>query len=316
MNRTVVVTGASGFVGAHLARYLAGQGREVIAVGGKNSVPREIAEVCRLVGQADLAEPDACDALCSLLKPAVIVHAAALANVSKCQADAKSADRSNIQATANLLQALDKHRERSSPPLFVHISTDMVFDGAVSAPAGGFSESSNTDPASVYSSTKRDAENVVLASALDAIVLRTALVYGKKIEKLESFLGWVVNGLKSGQVSLFEDEFRTPVAVDDLAEAVSRLIDLPAGSRASAVKQSDKAAILHMSGSERISRVDLGRKIADAFDLDRSAIVPCSRTSVPSEVPRPHDISLNSTKLFKLLGMQPRPIAEGLASIT
>jgi len=315
MNKPVIVTGASGFVGAHLARFLSTQGHEVVAIGGTNNVPGSVTERCRLSGQANLAEPEACDAICSLVRPSTIVHAAAMANVSRCQSAPSQAELSNVRATANLLSSLQRHGDRSSAPLFVYISTDMVFDGAASAPANGFSETDAALPLSVYGSTKHSAEQAVLSASLDAVVMRTALVYGKKIEKLESFVEWVIRGLRAGSVSLFEDEFRTPVAVDDLAQAVGKLIDLPPGRRAELVKKPDKAAILHMSGPERISRVELGRKIAAALGLDANAIVSCSRASVPSVVPRPHDISLSAAKIFGVLGMKTRPIDDGLASI-
>ncbi len=314
MNRPVIITGASGFVGAHLAAALGSSGFQVVAVGGARAVPGESAPHCISCEQADLTDPEQCDSLCSRIQPAAIIHAAAIANVSRCQSEPEAAFRANAGATQNLLRSL-ANVSASTTPLFVLISTDMVFDGTTGAPVGGFAESDRAQPVSVYSQTKRAAEESVIASHLDTVILRTALVYGKKIGSAESFLGWVERGLEAGDLPLFDDEYRTPVAVADLCQAVRKLLEYPPGTVRSAAEGGDRTPILHLSGPERLSRVALGRIIARAAGLSEDAIRPCSRLSVPSPVPRPGDISLNGGKLFHILGLRTLAPSEGIDSI-
>ena len=309
MNRPVIVTGASGFVGAHLSMSLAQGGLRVIAVGGRNPVPQTVAAICTATRNVDLTNPDESKELISEFEPGAIVHAAALANTSSCQNDPEAAQKHNVHATSHLLQAAFAAAVR---PFFLFISTDMVFDGAPPAPAGGFDENSEPHPVSIYSKSKLAAEELVRSAELDALVLRIALVYGKKIEHLEGFMAWLCKGLSADGVRLFLDEFRTPVSTEDIGEAIKRLIQASErGSEAGA----GPSRLFHIAGPDRVSRVELGELVAKTFNLPTTKIQPCLRSDAPSPIPRPHDISLSSKKIERALGIQCRTLADGLREL-
>ncbi len=52
---SILVTGASGFIGSHLTMALATEGHRVIAVGGKNPIPLSVAERAFATHSLDLA---------------------------------------------------------------------------------------------------------------------------------------------------------------------------------------------------------------------------------------------------------------------
>jgi dTDP-4-dehydrorhamnose reductase len=103
-------------------------------------------------------------------------------------------------------------------------------------------------------------------------------------------------------LTLFYDEFRTPIHVEDLTAAlltISRLRIL---------------GLWHCGGPERLSRVEFGEAVADALGYDKSLIIPSSRCTPEALPPRPEDISLDSTRLTEATGISPLDVRSALAT--
>jgi dTDP-4-dehydrorhamnose reductase len=98
---------------------------------------------------------------------------------------------------------------------------------------------------------------------------------------------------------LFEDQFRTPVDAASLADLLERL--LRRGGR----------GLFHAGGPERLSRLDLGRRVARALGLDPALLVPMRQGDLPG-APRPVDVSLDSARARAELGWEPRAVDEAL----
>ena len=97
---------------------------------------------------------------------------------------------------------------------FVFVSTDLVFDGD----RGWYAEGDEPRPTLAYGVWKAQLEREVLSAG--GVVARTALVWG--LEPLaDNVKGLVLDPLRAGRTPrLFEDEWRTPTEVHDLAEAL------------------------------------------------------------------------------------------------
>ena len=85
-------------------------------------------------------------------------------------------------------------------------------------------------------------------------------------------------------MKLFADEWRTPL---DLATAAKALVALAA---------SDETGIFHVGGPERLSRLEMGQRLARGLGLDARSVRAARRSGVPAPEPRPEDVSLDSSR--------------------
>lgn len=288
----ILVTGASGFVGDWVCHDLVGRGWGVVAVGG-GRLP-EVAGARGVV--LDLTDGGAVSSLLAAERPAAVIHCAGITTVAGCEGDPEGSRRVNVGATENLLAALGG--VEGKPPL-LFCSTDLVFDGS-EAP---YMEDAAPKPLHHYGSQKVEAEGAVLAHGAGTVV-RLALVYGAPARFKGSFLSWMVGTLAAGKpLTLFEDEWRTPVWVGDVAAAFSALLEAP--------RQAIAGRIFHAAGAERLTRLEIGERLCDVSGLDRGLILPTRRGQVPGGGQRARDVSLG-TEALRELRWQPTPLEEAL----
>jgi dTDP-4-dehydrorhamnose reductase len=262
-----LVTGATGLLGGYLVEELRRGGDDVVPVGGPG----------RGDDGVDLADDAAVRALVARVRPDVTFHTAALSAVGDCAAAPERARRLNAVAAAKLAEAAGASR-------FVHLSTDMVFDGE-SAP---YREGDAPAPTSVYGRTKREGEVAVLAAGGRSVVVRLSLLFGPTKTGRRGFFDHQLEQLRAGaQIVLFDDEWRTPLSLRAAAEALV------------AIGRSDVGGVIHLGGPERLSRFEIGQRLAGACGLSDRGLVrgsrSRSRTVVAGGEPRPRDLSLDSS---------------------
>jgi dTDP-4-dehydrorhamnose reductase len=259
----VLVTGGAGLLGQRLLTD-APPGAELHATWRTTPVPERLRQV--EPHQVDLAHAEAVDALFDRLRPEVVVHTAY--GVTDGQRDIVTATGCVAQACATVGADL------------VHLSSDMVFDGE-HAP---YAEDHPLLPVSVYGRWKAQAEAEVLAVLPDAAIVRTTLITWT--DPLDPRTAWVADSLRQGgPITLFEDEIRCPVRLDDLAAQIWEIVGL---------EPADRSGPWHLVGPEALSRHDLGVAIADALGLDTAAITPGS--SRDQREPRPRDLRLTTER--------------------
>jgi dTDP-4-dehydrorhamnose reductase len=133
----------------------------------------------------------------------------------------------------------------------IHISTDLVFDGTMAEP---YTEDDEPHPLDDYGRSKLEAERRVLALHPDALVVRTSLLVGRERPgRQEQVVLEAARGER--EVAFFEDEWRSPVLVSDLATALLELLETGANG------------ILHLAGAEPMNRYELACEIASAHGL-------------------------------------------------
>jgi dTDP-4-dehydrorhamnose reductase len=266
----LLVTGASGQLGSHLLRELRGNA-DLVAWSGSRA--GELLGVPLV--PVDLANPPEVVAAFRTARPEVVIHCAALSRIADCYRDPAQARRVNVTATAALADECGHSGAR-----LVFVSTDLVFDGE----RGGYREDDLPAPLSVYGRTKHEAEALVL-SAPRSIVARVSLLYGPSLNGRASFFDEQAAALRERRnVTLFTDEWRTPLDLTTAARALA------------ALAASDMTGIFHVGGPERLSRYEMGLRLAAALGADASVIVAATRDSVPPPEPRPRDTSLNSSR--------------------
>ena len=277
MSRTTLLTGSSGFLGRYLLKYSPPDDQKIIA-HYRTEPPAHYGRDVQFV-QLDFLEDD-WSAL-ETLRPELIIHTAAMAAIDECEVKPEISHHINFEATRRLTDLAAERQAR-----FIFISSDVVFDGS----KGQYREDDLPNPQSVYANSKLQAENYVLEHLPDAVVLRPSVFYGLTLNGRPSFTQTMLRNLHEGkQVFLFTDQFRSPLLVNNLAEATWEIADM------------DFNGILHMGGPERMSRMEMGEVLCDLFKLDRSLLVPIQSAQANLIAPRPLDCSLNSSLAHQLL---------------
>jgi dTDP-4-dehydrorhamnose reductase len=237
-----------------------------------------------------------------LVQPDVVLHAAAMTSVADCENKPESARETNVDGLESLLMMADT---MGNPPHIVHLSTDLVYDGTLGQP---YREEDPTSPLSVYGKTKVQAEHLLNGPAYPglATIIRTALILTPPNGFRPGVLDWTLETLETGEGFFFEDEFRTPVFVQDLCKVLEQVIEQGVGG------------LFHVGGQDRVSRLQLAEAAAKAFQV-ASPKIRSARRDAPELQDlvklRPADVSLNSSRAVAILNHAPTPLDEGLRAM-
>ena len=178
----------------------------------------------------------------------------------------------------------------------IHMSTDLVFDGTKRGP---YTEDDEPNPIDDYGRSKLEAERRVLELHPDALVVRTSLLVGRErpgrqeLAVLEAARG-------EREIAFFEDEWRSPVLVSDLAAALLELVDTPATS------------VLHVAGAEPMNRYELACEIAAAHGLPTTRLQRGSLAE--SDQRRAANCVLDSSRAAELISSVPAGVRGRIGS--
>jgi len=260
----VWITGAGGLIGNYLVQtapaYAAG--KQIVGL------TRAQLELTDFASVRDAFRKDC---------PQLIIHCAALSRSPACEENPRRARAMNVDVTAFLA-------ELAADISFVFISSDLVFDGR----RGSYNERDEVNPLGVYAETKVAAERVVLANPRHTVG-RISLNGGVSPAGDRGFNELMRRAWQAGTtLKLFVDEFRCPMPAVDTARAIWELV------------AQNKPGLFHLAGSERLSRLEMGRLVAARCPELNPRIEPASRLDY-SDAPRPGDTSLDCAKIQSLL---------------
>ena len=262
-----LITGAGGFLGGALCRSVPA-GWHVTGV-----IRRSPAPLCVDAVACELTDADAVAEMLAAVAPTVVIHCA----YSHDRADI--VDATTVTAAACAAAGVG----------LIALSTDVVFGGD-NPP---YEETDVPDPIIDYGRAKRDAEHAIVASCSDAAIVRTSLIVGR--DAIDPVTRWLVEPNRRGEtVTLFSDEVRAPVLVDDLCSGLWEL---------AAMSPLDRSGFWHLVGPDRLSRTELGDILAGWFDLDRDLILGAPQST--SATVRPRDVSLASARAQGLSSFRP-----------
>ena len=271
LKQRMLVTGGSGYLGGWVVR-LACADWDVTATYLTHPVDEE-QETGVAWRRLHVREETAVDALVREVRPAVIVHTAALNPGQGADLEA-----TNTTGTRHVARAAAAQHAR-----LIHISTDVLFDGE----RGNYVEEDPPRPITPYGRSKALAEGEVRDSGVEAVIVRTSLIYGWQ-PRLSRSVRWMIEDLQVGKpVRLFTDELRCPIWVRSLAAAVVELTGL------------DYRGILHVAGAQPLSRHEFGVRMLRFCDVDTSPIIPTR--SRGSGLHRPLDCTLDCSRARALL---------------
>lgn len=277
---SLLITGAAGFIGQEVARRAAAARFAPIWATWHQNQPVVVDGVsCQ---RLDVTDDRAVRMLLQQLRPAAVIHAAYRKSGLNAEAITTTGAGHVAQAAAAIGARL------------VHISTDMVLDGEHPP----YDERAHPAPVHDYGRIKAAAEALVHQEAPAAAIVRTSLVC--RLAPPDPVTHWISESLRSREpITLYTDEIRCPVWLDDLASA---LLELAAG---------DFSGVLNVSGPQALSRYDMGVRLARRFGLNPDGIIP--GLSSQSNVRRPRNLTLDTSLARQVLRTPLRSFDEGLA---
>lgn len=261
------ITGAGGLVGGYLVRTASRWGPDWDVRG----LTRQ---------DVDLTDDATVRRLWREHQPSLVIHCAAISRPAACEQDPELARTMNVDATA-LLVSLAGDR----PVLF--FSSDQVFDGR----QGWYVETDRINPINRYGETKAAAEQLVLSHPRHTVI-RLALTAGTSPTGDRSFVEDMRRSAGAHQrLTLFTDEFRSPVPAGVVARAVWELI----GQK--------RSGLYHLGGADRLSRMEIGETLTQWYPELASGLQPGS-VSAYRGPQRPPDLSMRCDKLQRLLSFR------------
>jgi UDP-glucuronate 4-epimerase len=235
----ILITGAAGFIGSHLAERLLARGDRVLGLDNFDPFyPREDKER-NLAGpkahsgftfvEADLCDAPAMAGLLERYRPQRIVHLAAKAGVLPSLQDPAAYVEANVHGTLNLLLAC----QRFPMEHFVFASSSSVYGNDVKAACT--EESPSDSPASPYGATKKAGEVLCFTYhqllKIPVACLRLFTVYGPR-QRPDLAIHKFVRLLEEGkQVPFFGDgtSRRDYTFIEDTVDGITAALDRPDG---------------------------------------------------------------------------------------
>lgn len=236
--------------------------------------------------EADLRDPEACEAAIVARAPTAVINAAAYTAVDKAEEEEALATQINGAASAAMARACAK---RDIP--FVHISTDYVFDGSGEA---AWEANDRPAPVSAYGRSKLAGEEGVLAAGGRYAILRTSWVFSSHGH---NFLKSMLKLSETRhELNVVADQIGGPTHAGAIAAAC---LEIAGELRA----DPSKAGIYHFSGMPDTSWAEFARAIF--AEAGRNVTVHSIPTSeYPTVAIRPLNSRLNCGATHGAFGIE------------
>ena len=295
VQKTILLTGASGFLGYHIMKHAQSRYR---IVGTYFRHKPEIAK--HDLVQINLIETARLQQLIKKVQPQFILHCAALTKVSFCERHPAQSYHVNVHST----KILSELAQAVGIPL-LYVSTDSVFDGKT-AP---YRETALPKPISRYGQQKRSAEEIVTVSSPQNWVCRLALLFGLGNSYHDNFLKQWIRALQNGsKIYATADEYRNPLSAKIVAAYLFQLINL-----ISADVEIEGKNYLHIAGDERISFYEFARLIAEVYQINPTNIIASRRED--AKTPKAEDSCLETSKARKIFKWSIPSLKEQLSTL-
>ena len=230
--------------------------------------------------------------------PDAIINCAAISSPDAVMQNPKFARSINVEGAIRLAEIASHLGAR-----YLHISTDMVFDGSSSP----YRSTDVPNPLGEYGIQKLDAEKGVLAvTDENLVVLRITLINGNSPSARRSPHERILRAIANGTtLSLFDDEIRHPCSAENVASAIVELIERP-----------NLNGLFHWAGAEEISRYDLGLRILDRFGFSHHRIQRSQIKDHPGREARPQHLAFELAPLSGKLKTKPASLLDQMEELT
>lgn len=197
----ILVTGADGMLGSSLMR----------GFSGHDLIPL-------LERECDITDAAAVAAALEQASPDVIIHTAALTDVESCEKDRDRTVLVNVTGTENLIRGA-----AGSGATFVYISSTGIYGNHKQEP---YTELDEVRPTTVHHQSKHEAEQRVIASTSQHLVLRIGWLFGAAPDHPRNF---IVQRYREARDRgfIYSDDSQTgnPTSADNVARQLQYLIE-------------------------------------------------------------------------------------------
>ncbi len=273
--------------------------KKVLLIGAKGQVGQELQVTLPFLGEVisigreelDLTNSEKIGQLIREIHPDYLVNASAYTAVDKAEIEPDLAYSINATAPKIMAESAEKIQAK-----FLHISTDYVFDGRKNTP---YLETDLTNPLGVYGQSKLRGEEEIKTVNSQAIILRTAWVYGSygKSNFVKTMLRL---GKEREELKVVVDQVGSPTWSKDIATAITQLL----------INVDNPAGIYNFTNSGVASWFDLTKAIFEeakisGIPLKIQRVIPITTAEYPTPAVRPAYSVLSSQKISQQLGYIP-----------
>ena len=273
--------------------------KKVLLIGAKGQVGQELQVTLPYLGEVisigreelDLTNSEKIGQLIREIHPDYLVNAAAYTAVDKAETEPDLAYSINAIAPKIMAESAEKIKAK-----FLHISTDYVFDGRKNTP---YLETDLTNPLGVYGQSKLRGEEEIKTVNSQAIILRTAWVYGSygKSNFVKTMLRL---GKEREELKVVVDQVGSPTWAKDIATAITHLL----------INVDNPPGIYNFTNSGVASWFDLTKAIFEeakisGIPLKIQRVIPITTAEYPTPAVRPAYSVLSGQKISQQLGYIP-----------
>jgi dTDP-4-dehydrorhamnose reductase len=277
---------------------------KIVLVGKNGQLGWEFQRMLPILGEVisldrkelDLCDLDAIQKILSEWKPNLIINASAYTDVDGAEKETDLAMKINVLAPGIMAEM-----SRKLQAVFIHYSTDYVFDGGKNAL---YTETDQTNPLNMYGKSKLMGEENIRQAGEAYLILRTSWVYSLRGN---SFVNKVLKWSRQNKtLKVVSDQVSSPTWARTLAEITSFV--LAQNKKDLYENIHERHGIYHLAGSGFTSRYDWAKQIL-ANDPEPSeqivqAIEPALSEEFPTPAVRPLFSALDCSQFEETFGLQ------------
>lgn len=282
----ILILGASGPIGHYLLRDLKSNGHHVVSTYFTNKIFEEIEY------KLDITDLESTRNLIKNINPDIVIDTVALSGVDLAETNINLANKVTVQGTQNVIDVCKLTKSK-----MIYVSTTAVYGRGEKI----YSEDDTPHPVNYYGVTKRAAEELVMKSRLDHLILRTDHPYDwvRKGQKVNSVIR-TLETLRAGNIlKEVVDWYSVPAYLPDFAIATRKLIE------------NNETGIFHITGPDYLNRYEWSLKVAEIFGLQKELIVPIKSDELKLPAKR-GNVNVSNEKLTRRTGFVMKGITEGL----
>jgi len=230
------------------------------------------------------------------LHPEVVFNTTAYHRVDDCETNPETAYAVNTLSVLNLIRIANE-----LDAVFVHLSTDYVFDGKAREP---YTEKSEPFPLSVYAHSKLAGESLVRTMARKFFLIRSSGLYGRAGSRGKggNFVDMMLAKARRGEpIRVVNDQVTTPTYTMDLANQIARVLP------------TKHYGVFHMTNEGSCSWYEFARMIFDMTGI-KADLQPTTSELYKAPAIRPRYSVLENARLKELGLHEMRHWREALAA--